>query len=375
MGITAHIKYPVKRGLYAIHRFANRRFHSANRAQIGWITPHTLEAAYRHQSTERLGHLGSVADMRISNNAQWINKHSKTLWNEIYDPRRKCDVAIFVKAMDGQCQREAAKIQAYGGKVIFDANVNYYEIWGTYDVPGTQPTPRQQSDAIQMTQMADWVIADSTYLENVIRPINARVTHVPDNVDMALFRGLRRHKNRSSTRLIWSGVGKKARHLLEIKNALGTLKHVELILISDEPPEVMAELKRHVPCRYIPYSNRRYAQALRNADIIISPKCLNNAYEMGHTEYKITLGMAIGLPAVASPQQSYREAIEHLGGGIIASSPDEWHDALHHLTQNAERRADLGARAQQTVRECYATPVVAKRYESVIRNLLGMSAK
>ena len=44
--------------------------------------------------------------------------------------------------MDVRCQDEAERIQAYGGKVVFDANVNYYDIGGDYFIPGTQPTAR-----------------------------------------------------------------------------------------------------------------------------------------------------------------------------------------------------------------------------------------
>ena len=319
---------------------------------------------------QRIGHLGSVADMRISNNANWINKNTHDCWNEIYDPSFKYDIAIFVKAMDVACQAEAQRIQAYGGKVIFDANVNYYEIWVEYDIPGTRPTPQQQQDAIAMTQLADGVVADSTYLLDITKKYNSNAVWVPDNVDLTTFRGLRRHRARKPIRLIWSGVAKKSQPLLMIKNVLRELNDVELVIVSDAYPQIISELSQALPCHCVPYSNRRYARELRNSDIIISPKNLVNGYEMGHTEYKITLGMAMGLPAVASPQQSYREAIDYKGGGIIAETERDWYDALHRLSRDPDLRSQLGQAAHQTVRERYATPVVAQRYLDVLRNLL-----
>ena len=69
---------------------------------------------------------------------------------------------------------------------------------------------------------------------------------------------------------------------------------------------------------------------------------------MGHTEYKITLGMAVGLPAIASPQQSYVEAIGAHGGGIIARSTAEWVDALQRLQSDATLRGRMGAFARRT---------------------------
>src|SRR5678816_2753585 len=106
---------------------------------------------------------------------------------------------------------------------------------------------------------------------------------------------------------------------------------------------------------------------------MLSPKRLINAYEMAHTEYKITLGMAAGLPVVASPQQSYLEAIEHRGGGIIANTPDEWRDALGRLAASPAMRCDIGSRARQTVTDCYTTPLIASRYLQLLRNLTGLS--
>ena len=108
---------------------------------------------------------------------------------------------------------------------------------------------------------------------------------------------------------------------------------------------------------------------MRTCDIIISPKNLINGYEMGHTEYKITLGMALGLPAVASPQQSYREALDHKGGGIIAATAEDWQDALHKLCSSPGLRAQMGQAAQETVRECYATQVVSRSYMEVLQEL------
>lgn len=370
MSFVSDIKQPVKRGLYQFERFLGNHFYRNARARIGWVTHQTLSTPSPYSNTERLGHLGSVADMRISNNAKWMNEHGKALHNEIYDPNDKYDMVIFVKAMDQICQIEARRIQSYGGKIVFDANVNYYKIWGDYDIPSTKPTPQQQKDAIRMTQLADWVVADSTYLQSIISEFNPNVTWIPDNVNLSIFHGQRQHLDKTPITLVWSGVAQKAHHLLEIKDALRATNNIELVLVSNAPPSILAELAEVVPCRYIAYTNKKYAQTLLESDIIISPRRLNNGYVMGHTEYKITLGMALGLPAIASPQQSYKEAINHLGGGFIAEHAKMWVDSLTHLTTQTQVRAEMGAKARQTVREHYSTPVVAQRYLDLIENLL-----
>jgi glycosyltransferase involved in cell wall biosynthesis len=304
--------------------------------------------------------------MRAANIGRWINRHERGLRNELYRPSRRYDVVIFVKAMDAATQAEAARIQDGGGRVVFDANVNYYEIWGDYELPNTRPTDEQQRDALAMTRLADWVVADSGYLLQVVRKRTDRASWIPDNVDTRLFRPPRR-RNGSGLRVVWSGMAAKARPLLDVREAL-TVAGAELIVVSNEEPAELAELRHSVPVRFVNFSLRRYAHVLREADVIVSPKRLVNGYELGHTEWKITLGMAAGLPAVASPQQSYVEAIAHRGGGIIAAGPGEWWVALERL-RDPGFRMELGRRARETVVERYSTPVVARQYADLLASL------
>lgn len=343
------------------HRAGPRR---PDALRVGWVASDTLDGGSRSFSSLR-----PPVSMRIRNNALWINAHSDAVANEMYRPGRRYDVAVFFKTMDPRAQQEARRIQRYGGKVVFDANVNYYEIWGDYDLPGTRPVPEQQRDAIAMTQLADWVVADSSYLLGIVRKFNEAASFIPDNVDLARYHGIREHRQRQQTRLIWSGVGKKATSLLLVRDALRALRDVELVLVSEQTSEVLDELRAIIPCRFIRFSERRYARALLKADVIISPKNLVNGYELGHTEYKITLGMAVGLPAVASPLGSYVEAIGHAGGGIVAGSPDEWRRALQSLVGDPALRAELGAKAHRTVLERYSTDVVAPQFLELVRRL------
>jgi glycosyltransferase involved in cell wall biosynthesis len=335
--------------------------------RVGWVTYDSFPSRKRH-----FRELDPFTGMRVGNVARWMNAHEPDINNELYDPDRRYDVVVFQKMMDARCQAEAEKIRAAGGKVVFDANVNYYEVWGDYFVPGTRPTDQQRADAIRMTTGADWVVADSSYLAGVIRPLNAHVTVIPDNIDTSVYRGQREHRSRGPVRLVWSGIGKKAVHLLSIADALANLKDAELVLVVDGPPECLPELERAIRCHLVTFSHRRYARTLVDCDLMLSPKRLINAYEMAHTEWKITLGMAIGLPAIASPQQSYIEAIGHLGGGIIADTPEEWRSGLETLVASCGLRSELGARARQTVTERYATPVVAAQYLALLRDLVGM---
>lgn len=333
--------------------------------RVGWITA----ANFPHWRWKWFWRLGSSTYMRCANIALWMNRNTNDVRNEMYNPNHRYEVVIFAKAMNEPCQAEARRIQGYGGKVIFDANVNYYEVWGEYDIPDTRPTDQQQRDAIAMTKLADWVVADSSYIKGVAEQFNPNVTWIPDNVNLSIYKGQRAHTDTKPVRLIWSGISKKAQHLTLISSVLARLSDIELWLVSERKPTIIEELPKNIEYRYIRFSDRRYAKSLLHCDIIISPKRLFNAYEMGHTEYKISLGMALGLAAVASPQPSYIEIINESRGGIIAQSESDWYEALNLLINDVELRRSMGARARKMVLERYSTPVVAAQYAELIRQL------
>lgn len=334
------------------------------RVSVGWVVADTLGRRWRP-----FWSLPTPVKMRVANVARWLNVNDQRLRSEPYRRSRRYDVVVFFKTMDRTAQDEARRIQQYGGRVVFDANVNYYETWGDYEIQGTRPTPEQQGDARAMTVNADWVVADSSYLLGVVRTLTDRASFVPDNVDARWLRGARRHEQRTPVRLVWSGMAEKAEPFVSVLDAWAGLGSAELVLVAERPPRVLADLREVLPTSYERFSERRYARTLRGCDVIVAPRRLVNAYEAGHTEWKITLGMAAGLPAVASPQQSYVEAIGHRGGGIVADTTEEWREALMRLVGDASLRSELGARARETVVERYATPVVARQYGDILLSL------
>jgi glycosyltransferase involved in cell wall biosynthesis len=334
------------------------------RHRIGWAASDTLAA--RRPSFETLV---DPVRMRIANVARWIDRNTEDVRNEMYRRGRRYDVVVFQKAMDDENLDEAAALQSNGTRVVFDANVNYYDVEGDYEVPGTRPSEDQQRQAIAMTSLADLVVADSTYLLGVVRRYNAHAVHVPDNVDLDVFSKVRRHEARSPVRFVWSGMSVKALPLLDVADALAAVSEAELVVVAERRPDLLDEIESAVPTRFEPWSLRGYAELLAGCDVILSPKRLVNAYELGHTEWKITLGMACGLPAVASPQQSYVEALGG-GGGFIAETKEDWREALGRLARDVELRREQGACARATVEETYSTPVVARRYLDALRELL-----
>lgn len=329
--------------------------------RVAWVVHGLLDG-----TVPGLWALDSVLSMRVGRIARSIGARGTGFWSGLYRPGERYDVVVFAKVLDERHREEAERVRDRGAKIVYDAHVNYYEVSGDYEVEDTQPTPEQQAGAVAMTQLADHVLAASSYLRDCALRYNPHATWIPDNIDLSVYQGTRRHEA-GPLRLVWSGVAKKAWQLSQILDVLAGLRDVELLVVSDGVPAVLPELQRALPTRVEPFGYRRYARLLRGRDVIVSPKRLSNAYELGHSEYKITLGMAVGLPAVASPQQSYVEALAD-GGGFLVDSRAEWREALERL-RDPRLRTEVGERAQQTIRERYATPVIARRYLELFRTL------
>lgn len=334
--------------------------------RVGWIT-----SEYPRRPSRRSVWLrsGAMLTMRYRNLVLWLNRHG--FHNEFYSPHKTYDIVVVIKSLHREILEEVERLRKRGTKIIFDSNVNYYYIWGSYPDPRTQPEKALQRAAIQLTRRADHVIADSEYLLDAIRDFNPCVTWIPDNVLPLLFRPAAHRTTTGHLRLIWSGVSWKSDELAALVEVFQQVKNLELWLVSDARPTVMDTLEKILPTRWFHYSDIYYAWLLGKADAIISPRFLNNGYNLGHTEYKISLGMARNLPAVASPQPSYVTAIRARQGGVLCYRESDWVEAFTRLREDVPFRLAMGQHARETVEQLYLTPIVAAKMAAVLQSVVS----
>lgn len=312
------------------------------------------------------------------NPSMWINENRSDFISELYIPFKKYDIVVFLKIMSDRAIKEAKKIRSRGGLFVFDANVNYYEVWGEYTIPGTKPTDKQKSQAEWMTENADYVVADSSYLEKICRQYNKNVIWIPDNINVTeQYTGSKTHSEKKPLTAIWSGIAKKAFHFELIENVLSDFaEELHMIIVTretekDRLPAVICRLKNKFSTEIRCWDSNRYPDDLLQSDFIISPKILNNGYVLGHSEYKISLGMAQRLPVIASRQPSYLDAVGDSSVGYICENENEWHRGLKEmLTSSPEKRQAMGDFARARVINNYALDVVSHKYLSVFNELI-----
>jgi glycosyltransferase involved in cell wall biosynthesis len=342
------------------------------KVRVGWITDRGLPRRWHHRWYMPLSDAGV---MRFTNLVREMRAREPLMENELYRSGVRYDVLVVLKCVNDEVRAVAERAKEQGTKLVFDANVNYYSIWGDFPVPATRPAPWQQKNAITLTSAATIVVADSSYIAAECRKYQNRVVHIPDNVNLTFFPQTRRHQSSRKITLVWSGISQKAYHLSLIEPVLQrAAPWVRLWLVSNNQiyPDCVRRIASFLEVRHFRFSLKRYAEILTHSDVIISPKVLNNSYELGHSEYKITLGMAAGLPALASPQQSYLEAVDHRGGGFICETDIHWQEGLERLIADAELRGHLGSEARKTTEERYSSPVVARQYCEVLRGCAGL---
>ena len=315
------------------------------------------------------------------------NSPEHELKYEIYRPWQRYDMLVFIKSMGPNSMKLLRRYKEKGKKVLFDANVNYYEIWGKFHYDGMSPTEQQRLNAIEITRSADAVIADSTFLENVCRKYNPEVCWIPDNVNMDLV--LPRPKGNilanGRLSLLWSGQSIKLFELLAIEDLLRKFKgRVRLVLITNPPSKMdswydsyksrFLALLNDIEHEIIPFQSiPQLLDVYSGGGVCIAPRFLDNSYNMAHTEWKITLGMACGNIALCSPLPSYVDVAERAedGGIRICRTPDEWENAFEELLTKAGELEDERGAARSLVEKHYSTEVVAAKHAAFVQNVLG----
>lgn len=86
---------------------------------------------------------------------------------------------------------------------------------------------------------------------------------------------------------------------------------------------------------------------LHDVDVNLAPLEMRGRFNEAKSAIKWLEAALVGTPTVASPTQPFREAVEHGVNGLLASTHDEWVEALDLLVRDLPTRRRLGARARR----------------------------
>jgi hypothetical protein len=324
---------------------------------------------------------------------RWIAEALRgTEWHyELYRPWRRYDAVVFLKSMGPHCLALAKRLRERGARVVFEANVDYYTRFdGEARLDAMTPSAQQRADAVVITEFSDAVIASSRHLAGVCAEFNSRTAWIPDNVNLRLrpARVQRETTRDGRLQIWWSGMAAKLFEFLAAEEAfLALADRIQLRLVTDDlerakarwPAEVRERLERFLA--RMPHTVHRFRDIAgllahyAEGGVIVSPRFLDTPYNLSHTEWKITLGMACELPAIASPVPSYLDVIERSAPGAvtICRANEEWRAALEACLEKPTRLRESGRAAFETVRQHYETGAVARQHAACLAETLARS--
>jgi glycosyltransferase involved in cell wall biosynthesis len=122
--------------------------------------------------------------------------------------------------------------------------------------------------------------------------------------------------------------------------------------------------------RHRPWSAEAEVDELRGYDIGIMP-LPDDPWRRGKCGMKALLYMAVGVPAVASPVGLNSEIFRDGENGLIASTEDQWVEALLRLVGDVTLRRRLGAAGRATVESTFSPQAQVPRVLDVLRQVAG----
>jgi glycosyltransferase involved in cell wall biosynthesis len=212
---------------------------------------------------------------------------------------------------------------------------------------------------------AQVVVAGNAYLaERAGAAGAARIEIVPTAVD------LERYVVRDSTASLapftvgWIGTPQTARHLVDMAPALRRVAaagDTRFVFVGCPPG-----LDLGVAYEARPWSEATEVDDLRTFDVGVMP--LRDApFERGKCGYKLIQYMACAKPVVASPGGVNRQLVTPGVNGYLATTAEEWMNAMDRLQTDRALGQRLGAAGRAPVVERYCLQAAAPRLAALLR--------
>ncbi len=219
-------------------------------------------------------------------------------------------------------------------------------------------------------RLAHTVIAGNDYLAGYARRAGAqRVVVVPTVIELSRY-PLRETRCDAPTStpaftIGWIGSPSTARYLHLIAPALAAVclgGRARVRLVGSGPIDLPG-----VPVDIVPWQEETEVEEVRRFDVGIMP-LPDEPWTRGKCGLKLIQYMACGLPVVASPVGVNVEIVDEDVNGHLASTQEEWVQALTQLQADLVARQRMGAAGRQRVEQRYCLQVTAPRWVDVLKD-------
>lgn len=229
--------------------------------------------------------------------------------------------------------------------------------------------PRKMRRFVETVRAADAVVAGNGFLAaNAARHCAADRVHViPTCVDPARYVPRDPGEVSDGKTLVWIGSSSTLQGLEAIAPLLDRLGRsipgLRLKVVCDRFPTF-----RHLSVLACPWNGSRESIDLATADVGIS-WIPDDLWSRGKCGLKLLQYAAAGLPAVANPVGVHPEMIRDGQTGLLATTPNQWIDAVGRLAEDAALRARMGQAARRHLESRYSIEAGAKAWLGVLARL------
>ena len=311
------------------------------------------------------GKLGNVLSVALTHLPK---KYIETL-------QKPPDFAIIGRVSTPQMYLLQKLLRSKGTKVIFDLDDALFLPSRVFGI-----NFRSGSFCLEgIIKNADFVTVNGNYLLEYVKVFNKNATVIPDPVDDKFFSS-KSGKDCDKITIGWEG-NPKAHYgnLVMLVKPLGMLARkydIRFKLVSYLGDVKVKQMFGKLECvAEVDYGLNRwvsldeYAKLLSDFDILVAPLIKTPWYE-GKSSLRVGIGMAMGIPVVASPVGEQKYVIKHGINGFLAKNEEEWYKYLKMLIEDEKLRDSMGKSGRETAEKKLSSSACGKKLFDIMNRLL-----
>lgn len=315
------------------------RFDPASRCRLIQFIPHLARVGWEviHRPNRPDRQWRSPLNWRPLRAVHYRLGRAAMKWNRVRDLAlaRECE-AIFINrdlANEGFFLRKL--LEPYAPAVVYDFDDAIF-------------VGRRERAVRWLCQRAGWVTPGNDYLAQYARRHTSRVTIIPTVIDTGAYQVRKpgEDEKRVKVRVGWSGSDQSIRATLfprlEMLKTLQMRVPFELVVITNTRPTLAADFD----WSFVPWRESDEHLLSTRMDIGIMP-LKDDPFQKGKCGLKLLQYMAAGLPTVASPVGVNSEIVLPGLTGFLASTDQEWHQAIEQLVRSSDLRSTMGGQGRR----------------------------
>lgn len=220
----------------------------------------------------------------------------------------------------------------------------------------------------RVMQRAAHVTAGNEVLAGYARQQNPNTHFLPTVVDTKRYQAMPQLRNTGTFTVGWIGSPTTAEYLPELVEPLSRIGRegpVRFVVIGGKAPAVPG-----VEVVELPWSEATEIAQINAFDVGVMP-LPDTDWARGKCAFKLIQYMACGVPVIASPVGA-NAAVVTSDCGILATSPDEWTEALRKLRDGGPgRRRAMGDAARARIESEYSLTRTLPRLAEVLHRTAG----